>query len=202
MAYIRFILVALFISSAYATPREIIIIRHGDKFFKKHSGQFLSAKGQIRAEKFLQYYLSHYEQPDYIIAAKPGNDNHPDESASYRPLQTVAPLASQLSLLTGHKVLVYTPYYEQKYTKLVDKLLHKDTFNKKLILICWQHEDINKMAALLGVTTPIVKWKGVEYDTVYVLKYTNEKLTSFEILRNQYPVNENPSWAQLLDETR
>src|SRR3990167_8848641 len=123
------LMILIFASSVFATQREIIIIRHGDKFFKKHSGQFLSAKGQIRAEKFLQYYLSHYDKPDYIFAAKPGNDNHPDESASYRPLQTVAPLASQLSVLTGHKVLVYTPFFQQKYTKLVDKLLHKDTFN-------------------------------------------------------------------------
>src|SRR3990167_3126137 len=124
-------IVPLFISCVYATPREVIIIRHGDKFFKKHSGQFLSAKGQLRAEKFLLYYLSHYDKPDYIFAAKPGNDNHPDESASYRPVQTVAPLASELSVLTGHKVLVYTPYFEQKYNKLVDKLLHEKTYNNK-----------------------------------------------------------------------
>jgi hypothetical protein len=60
---------------------------------------FYRQKGKSGTEKFVSYYLSHFADPDYIFASKPSNRKMSGESASVRPLQTVAPLANELSHL-------------------------------------------------------------------------------------------------------
>jgi hypothetical protein len=50
----------------------------------------------------------------------------------------------------------------------------------------------------LGVTQKLATWENNNYDMVYVLKYNTEgKVNSFQILKNQYPVNVNPTWREL-----
>lgn len=184
--------------SALSAPREIIIIRHADKW-TNDPGQFLSPKGQIRAEKFVPYYLSHFPIPDYIFAARPSNAAGSGESRSARPLQTVAPLANQLSHQSNTNVMVYMPYYQEQFPSLAKALLQDKKYNQKVVLICWQHGRINALSQDLGVTQKLVAWGHFNYDMVYVLRYnTQGKLTSFQILKNQYPVKANPSWSQLV----
>ncbi len=43
--------------SVFSAPREIVLIRHADKWAQKDTGPFLSPKGQLRAERFAAYYL-------------------------------------------------------------------------------------------------------------------------------------------------
>ena len=104
--------------SVFATPREIVIIRHADKWEQKNTGPFLSPKGQLRAERFAAYYLKYFPKPDYIFATKAGDSTDPDESNSMRSLQTVAPLANQLAYQNPKGFVVNSPYFNTQYTKL------------------------------------------------------------------------------------
>lgn len=184
--------------STIAAPREIVIIRHADKWMQPKTGPFLSPKGQLRAERFSVYYLKYFPKPDYIFATKPGDANHPDTSQSVRPLQTVAPLANQLAYQNATGFDVLTPYYNEQYDKLASLLLKNPKYNQKMILICWHHGHANRLATALGVTTHLKKWAGNNFDMVYVLKYSpSGKLASFQILENQYPVTANPTWDGL-----
>ncbi|MCX7125176.1 MAG: histidine phosphatase family protein [Gammaproteobacteria bacterium] len=121
----KIILIALCLCSmtVFAAPREIIIIRHADKW-TGYSGQFLSPKGQMRAEKFVSYYLKKFPQPDFIFASKPGDSKHPNESDSFRPVQTVAPLANELSFLNKKSFIVSLPYFQKQYLELSKELLN------------------------------------------------------------------------------
>ena len=203
--YKKILLLSLFLLSSVvgASPREIIIVRHGDKLVgptKSHdyTGRYLSAKGQVRAEKLAVYYMAHFPKPDFIFATKPADSKAAHESTSYRPLQTVMPLANLLTAQGGGDVIIHTPYYEKDYGKLASHLLMDKKYDQQFILICWQHERINLMAQALGVTESLPKWQGKDYDQVYILKYDAKgKLRSFQILKNQYPVNGDPAWEQL-----
>src|SRR5436305_1160624 len=89
--------------SICCAPHEVVIIRHGDKWEQKNDGPYLSAKGQIRAEKFAQYYLKTFPKPNYIFSTRIGDNNCPNQSKSMRPLLTVIPLASELASLNNSK---------------------------------------------------------------------------------------------------
>lgn len=93
---------------------------------------------------------------------------------------------------------VYHPFRNHQYKELAAALLNQSKYNQKMILICWHHGHANRLAQALGVTQTIPKWPHDAFDTVYVLRYdANGKLSSFQILKNQYPVNQNPSWESL-----
>ena len=197
---IYFVLFAWSIT-AFATPREIVIIRHADRAEKKMAGQFLIAKGQVRAEKFAAYFLTHFGTPDFLFASNPLKSDKTEESKSFRPVQTLAPLANQLSLKTKSNVLVFTPYFYKEYAQLTSDLLKDKQFDNKLIVICWQHFYLNDIAKKLGVTVSLKKWGVDVYDTVYILKYNiHGKLDSFQLLKHQYPVNGRPDWKKLTDQ--
>lgn len=183
-----------------AAPSEIVIIRHADKWTKK-PGPFLSPKGQVRAERFTEYYLKNFNAPDFIFASRPGDLNHASESLSMRPVQTIAPLANQLAY-EGKHVEINADYLQKRYPVLADHLLHSKKFQNKMILICWHHGRINNLTQALGVKQPLAKWPMPVYDMVYVLKYnTAGQLISFQILKDQYPVKANPTWQELANPT-
>lgn len=189
-----------FAMSCFATPCEIVMVRHADKWVQDKTGPYLSPKGQVRAAKLVSYYLSHFPKPDFIFASKPdsGGRSHASESLSFRPFQTVAPLANELTAMCDRSVRVHMPYYQKQYPSLASDLLHQKQYDHKMILIAWQHGKLNGFAKALGVKRTLPKWQENNYDQVYVLKYgANGKLTSFQLLQHQYPVRRNPTWAEL-----
>lgn len=196
----KIILVGLifFATSCFAVPREIVMVRHADKWAQDKTGPYLSPKGQIRAAKLVGYYLSHYPKPDYIFASKPNRVGPLHEAISFRPFQTVAPLANELTVMSGRSVRVHMPYHPNEYHALASALLHQKQYDHKMILISWEHEKIDEFAKALGVKRALPKWDANNYDQVYVLKYdVHGKLSSFKLLQHQYPVSGNPTWAEL-----
>src|SRR5690348_9355788 len=84
----------LFVSVAKACPKQIIIIRHAEKLTQSHAGPFLSPQGQMRSLAFANYYLNKFHVPDFIVATNP---LEPKKLSSMRELQTIAPLANELT---------------------------------------------------------------------------------------------------------
>lgn len=199
MKKIILIFVILFTTACFSAPREVVIIRHADKWEQKNPGPFLSPKGQLRAEKFIAYYLSHFKKPDYIFASNPVVHAAKEYTGySYRPLQTVIPLANQLAFQNPNGFPINAIYHDNQYARLAKLLLTNHAYQNKFILICWHHGLAGALAHALGVTQPLAKWRSGDFDQVYVLTYNHAgKLSAFHILKNQYPVNDNPTWMQL-----
>lgn len=194
----------LFANIVMAAPREIIIIRHGDKVLgpvkgHEYSGRYLSPKGVLRSIKFAVYYASHYPVPDFIFASRPADAKEAaTETTSYRPIQTVMPLADLLTQEGHGDVVIHHPYMQKQFPALAKVLLQNPMYDQKLILICWQHGRINALTKDLGVTQSLPKWKGDNYDQVYILKYDSKgHVTSFQMLENQYPIQGEVTWAKL-----
>ena len=185
--------------TTFATPREIVLIRHADRSADKYiSGQFLSAKGEVRAAKFAYYFVKKFGRPDALFAAKPSDKHNFKESPAYRAIQTLAPIAWLLEAHSKQNVWVNAPYMEHEYRSLAHDLQTQEKFNHALVLICWEHSQLNNFAHALGVTQTLPQYPEEVYDTVYDLKYDEEgKLISFALLKNQYPVHSNPTWKEM-----
>ena len=81
-------------------------------------------------------------------------------SKSERPQETITPLAAKLSITPD------TSFDKGKEKGLVDSALSQDG----VVLICWQHEEIPKIANhILGNdTTAPQSWPGKRFDMVWV----------------------------------
>lgn len=200
ISYFIFSLLGIAIAvPAFAFPAEVILIRHADKLNASNDGLFLIPKGQVRAERFSDYYLKTYVAPDYIFATVSADEEAAKvKGKSYRPIQTIAPLANQL-LLNGATFETNFDYLDENYTEMTSAIMKNPMYQGKIILICWHHGLLNKIAIALGVQQQVLpKWPGSVYDTVYVIKYDKYgAVKSFQILPNQYPVIDNPTWNQL-----
>lgn len=186
--------------SVVATPREIVMIRHADKLpLKGTAGPALTAKGVVRSVKFAYYFLNTFGEPDYIIAA--GATKRSGKENSIRSLQTVGPLANMLAMKYPEKNYpILHPFASAQYKELAKFLLTDERFDNKLVLVCWSHSKINKIAHHLRVEQDIEPWPRETYDTVYDIQYHQDgDVSQFQVLENQYPINLRGAWSELRD---
>ena len=183
--------------SVFSMPSQVIIIRHADKLLTKNKAPTLNAKGYIRAIKFASYYIKNFPKPDYLFAKNPLDER--GAPGSFRELQTLAPLANIIAEQNMQQfVTIYHPYIGSDYQLFADLLLNDKTYNKKIILVCWNHMFIPKLARALGVDEEMPEWSNNDFDTVYVLNFNQEgRMLDFQILRDQYPVAEELNWGDL-----
>lgn len=181
--------------TSWAVPSEIILVRHGDKLLQKKPGPTLSAKGEIRAIALAFYILDKFGEPDVLIASNV--DSSSGDESSLRELETISPLANMLQARHPEKTIpIVHPYADNR--AMAHLILKDKHFNGKHLIICWDHVKIPALAAKLGVKQKLSAWPHNDFDSVYIIKYGKEgKVTSFEILNNQYPVNFNGSWQEL-----
>jgi hypothetical protein len=182
--------------NASAFPKEIVIVRHGDKLAQLDPGPTLSPKGQGRAMALALYYLPKFGEPDYIFAADP--EQAVGKNSSIRELQTIAPLANTVAAKhhdTGFPIL--HPYGSSDYTKLADDLLHNKNYEGKKVVVCWNHTSIPQLANALGVKPVLPKWPSADFDSVFVLTFNDSGLNQFTELHNQYPVSFDGSWQEI-----
>jgi hypothetical protein len=188
---IFFIILAFYGVSAYAIPKQIVIIRHADKW-SEEPGNTLNPRGYLRAVKFSEYYLEKFKiVPDFIFAPNPNT-----KKSSLRPIQTVAPLAN------NRECIAKEVYIDHEYTlgeerNLAKEILKNKKYNDKNILICWEHTRIVGILNNLGFKENIT-WNQDNYDSVYVLSFAHGKLNTTMRLDNQYPVPDIKDWEYFL----
>ncbi len=185
------------VSAVSAAPREIIIIRHADKLDQTATGPTLSAQGIMRSIKFSFYFLNKFGEPDFIVSADDQKGN--GKEIAIRSLQTVAPLANIMQArYPENDFPIIHPFPSESYQELADYLLTDEKFDNKLVLICWSHQRIAKLAIALGVTQSLPAWPKLDYDTVYILDYDHAgNFKKFTELKNQFPVRLQGSWLEL-----
>jgi hypothetical protein len=190
--------------AAYATPSKIYIIRHADKL-AQNPGPALSPKGEIRAIAFAIRFYQEFPHPDFIFATDPvsnKNDGLYKKGLSIRELQTVGPLANLITIKNHDDFPILHPYRNKEYDKLAHDLLTEPEFNKKIILICWDHKLIPEIAKSLGVPDKdIVKWQKKDFDSIYYIDF-NGKKPSGKLLLHRYSLDkktDSASWQDIYD---
>ncbi len=159
-------LIVLISSHIFATPAQVIIIRHAEKPPK--GSNFLNTKGMERAQALMPYFLNtaellEYGAPIAIYAQKPIPDN-----PSHRPIQTCEPTAQAL------KLKVLTPYSHDEYATLVKEILKNPLYNGKMVLICWEHHAIPQIAKQFGVEEDLKPWPANVFDRTWVITFNDD----------------------------
>jgi len=145
-------------------PAKIILIRHAEKPADQDDPH-LSPAGVRRAERLVSFIMTDRAMsgsgpPVAVFATQSTKHDN-----GQRTQETVAPLAAAL------KLPVLTPFRSKDYAALAKHILANPAYAAKTVLICWNHDEIPKLAAALGVKPRPPKWKGSVFDKVYVISY-------------------------------
>jgi hypothetical protein len=158
--------------TAWATPKKIMVIRHGEK---PVTGNHLSAQGKARARALVKYFETSPDVtiPDVIFAMTPGS-----EDESMRPIETVTPLAESLGLK------IKSEYTRDEIKPLVKKIMKSRKYDGKTVLICWEHRRISKLVHRLGVDPKPADWPDDVFDQVWEIDFAGDskhsKIKSFQ----------------------
>jgi hypothetical protein len=183
--------------SAIPAPKQVLIIRHGEKVGdpKKDDdgGRHLSIRGSARAAALPSLFVPptpqlacklHHHQDEFVgeyqqIPLKGGEPRFATPNFifatqrskhSKRPIETVTPLSIALSLPINDG-------YADKDSDIKEMcaaILDDQAFSDKVVLICWHHGKIADVAKALGVTSP-PKWDGKVFDRVWRITFPHGK---------------------------
>jgi hypothetical protein len=162
------------ISSSWATPAQVLLIRHGEK---PSTGDDLSPQGQQRAQAYVHYFETNPEVLEYgtpvAIYAMKASTGSDDADFSYRPVETVTPLAQALGLQ------VQANYEKDDIQPLVSEIMSNPAYEGKMVLICWEHKVIVDIAAQFGVSPTPETWSGSVYDQVWEIDFSGNQVSNF-----------------------
>ena len=161
-----------------ARPSQIILVRHADKPLDS-ADPHLSPDGIERAKRLARFLTTDpvmikYGSPVAIFATQ--TTKHDD---GVRTQETMVPLARALG------VQVQTPFLGKEYGALARQILSSSLYNGRTIVICWNHETLPELAAALGVSPMPRKWKGKDFDQVYVITYAGSGKAELRIASYQ-----------------
>ncbi|MGI4759355.1 MAG: hypothetical protein ACRYF0_01520 [Janthinobacterium lividum] len=135
---------------------QIVIIRHGEK---PTEGDNLSTQGFERAlalPAVLNKLLP--RPPHYTYVPCIGTDK--DATTRVRMMQTVLPYAVQ------HNLTINSDYAPDEIKGLVKELRRR----RGIVLLVWEHHNIVKIAAALGIEEP-QEWPDDDYDSIWTITF-------------------------------
>jgi hypothetical protein len=152
----------------------ILLVRHGEKPDLEY-GQ-LKCQGLNRALALGGVIANRFGTPNVIFAPNPSHSEKPGEPFGYlRAFATVEPSA----ILFGLPVDVSVDVSDVPgLTGAIEKAL--SARSNALILVAWEHKRIEEIAQKLlsahgGDPSVVPKWKGDDFDSIYVITVTNAK---------------------------
>jgi hypothetical protein len=160
--------------SINAGPQKVIIIRHGEK---PDAGNNLSCQGQNRALMLPAVLYAKFKTPDYIYVPALRLGKSTNESRMY---QTIVPYAVKYNLNINTKF------------EVTDAAgLARDIMKKQgTIIIVWEHNNIPLIAAAFGIKEDKMKWKGDDFDSIWIITFQNGKATLTKDSENINPSSE------------
>jgi hypothetical protein len=129
----------------------------------------LSKAGVKRAEQLVSFITTNPAMLEFGLPVAVFATHTTKDKDGQRTRETVAPLARAL------KLPVETPCLGKDYAELAKLILANPAYDRKTVLICWNHEEISPLAAALGVTPEPPKWKKHVFDQVYIISYHKGK---------------------------
>lgn len=156
-----------FAASLMAVPGQVLIIPHAEI----NSSGNLSQKGLERAGALAAYFaktasLLDFGTPVAIFAGRPTPNIAPfaPNSNTERCLRTVYPTAYFLNLP------IHPGFAQGQETQLATFILNEPEYDGRNVLICWQPEAIQALAAALGVSSP-APFPADTFDETAVVTY-------------------------------
>lgn len=145
-----------------AFPPTILLLRHGEKPTDK-TDIHLSSKGQQRAAALAPYLVSTYGIPTAIYAM-----GQKKATTSVRPIETMRPTATVAS------IPLITKYDKDSYRDMTKEILGNTAYAGKTIFICWEHNQLLKIAKKLGVPKKsIPQWQSDDFDHIWRLTFAS-----------------------------
>ena len=136
---------------------KIIIIRHAEK---PEQGDNLSCQGLNRALQLPEVLYTKFKLPDYIFVP---SINTGKTTGAARMYQTIVPFAVKYNLN------IDTKFEVGDETALAKSILKKSG----TILVAWEHNSIPDIAKALGVKDTKLKWKGSDFDSIWIITFKN-----------------------------
>ncbi|KIW90005.1 uncharacterized protein Z519_09435 [Cladophialophora bantiana CBS 173.52] len=156
----------------------LYLIRHGEKPPKQLDGEDgpgLSAQGIDRAQSLVQVFgrSSPYDI-GYIIAQKP----HKHDKQT-RPYLTVTPLAESLKPYgVPFNFTINRDDVDKVAEAVHDYIKGKGDFvGKGNVLICWEHDALEKIAKAIGVEN-VPDYPGSRFDLIWTIEPPYKKINS------------------------
>jgi hypothetical protein len=164
-------LVGPFTKDAAASPAQVLLIRHAEK---PDQGSNLSQEGELRAQAYVQYFqtspqVTRFGTPVAIYAMSPS-----DADSGNRPTETVAPLAQALGLP------ILNSFAKSDISPLAETVLSNPAYEGRMVLICWEHKMLSKIAGALGVQPEPDKWDSSVFDQVWEIDFSNDQISNFQ----------------------
>jgi hypothetical protein len=145
-------------------PREIVLMRHGDKDPSEDWNHNLDAAGLKRSLALPQVLLGRYGKPDAIFAPQPKAPN----GGNIRSIQLITPTAVEA------QVNIDTAWGVGDEAQLAQQLSTDPALDGKLVFVVWEHKAIPELAKALGIDAP--KWKSADFDSLWILTNSNGHL--------------------------
>ncbi len=133
-----------------------MLMRHAEDVGEQ--SYHLSAQGVKRADALPRLFGGRLPKPDVIIATHA-------TKGSNRPIETVEPLARALHLEIDNR------FRDDDAAMLARALLSDGRYDGKIVLVCWHHGKLPKLARELGVKDAPAKWPDRQFDHVWVIDY-------------------------------
>lgn len=155
-------LVLLFLSAqAHALPAQVLLIRHGEK---PPQGDDLSDRGWARAAALPKLFLRPEFQasgaPVVLFAQQPRADG-----SQIRPFETLKFVAEQFHLP------IDTDFTRDDVGGIAREIRQNPAYNGKFVVVCWEHNVMEDIAAALGVT-PRPTYPDNSFDRAWLLTYS------------------------------
>ncbi len=158
---IRWIGLFLLSISLYATPAQVLVIRHGEK----NAVHNLSTQGLERAAALANYLtatpeLLNWGPPVAIFGARQTANG---TDTSIRIIQTATPISQFLALP------IHLGFSEFSPEAIASYIVSNPAYNGKNVLIIWHSEGIPPLLSAFGFTPPAVT--PDRYDITYILTF-------------------------------
>ena len=159
--FIVLLLITGFFNQAFSQSADlkIVFIRHGEKPLK---GDNLTCQGLNRALQLPALLQSKFGAPAYLFAPALALG---EETKHARMFQTITPVAIKYNLP------INTSYAEKDSALLARDLKAR----KGTVIVIWEHKAIAPIVRSLGVTSPNLMWRDDDYDSIWIVTYTNGK---------------------------
>jgi hypothetical protein len=166
-------LAAAVVSSALASPAQVIILSHAEK---PPIGPELSETGVKRAAALAGLFQSDSRLRAHgpvaaIFAMEPA-----DVNGSVRPIRTMEPTAAALHLT------IDTRFKREDVKALAKAIRREAACDGKTVVVCWEHKMIPAITAALGWSNPPALWPDGVYDRLWVLDFENGVPVAFHDL--------------------
>ena len=135
---------------------QIVIIRHGEK---PTAGDNLSPEGLERALALPEVLNNLLPRPPHFTYV-PCIGTDKEDTTRVRMMQTVLPYAVQ------HNLTINSDYAPDEIKGLVKELRH----HRGTVLLVWEHHNIVKIAAALGIAEP-QEWPDNDYDSIWTITF-------------------------------